>query len=189
MPPLEACVKLDPNAFNGHYELGRALYWQGKSAEAVPQFEAALRIDPNSAQAHNDLGMALTALGDEKRAEAEYEAARRIEAAAQESLKGKPRGAGRPRCSTSFSLCPMHKLKLGRAGQSHFTRQSLGDYRVFRPAIPVSAHTPSSSGRSRGARNERSSPMSNSVCMIVASRFWMRPAPTAVGWRRGSTGR
>lgn len=46
-----------------HYQLGLALYEQGRLAEAVTQLEETVRVDPASRMAHNSLGSTLFAQG------------------------------------------------------------------------------------------------------------------------------
>ncbi|MEH1793140.1 tetratricopeptide repeat protein, partial [Nostoc sp.] len=62
-----------------HYNLGSALYAQGKLEEAIAAYQRALQIDPNFALAHNNLGIALKGQGKLEEAIAELEIAVRLD--------------------------------------------------------------------------------------------------------------
>jgi Tfp pilus assembly protein PilF len=58
-----AAITHDPQFFEAHYNLGRALQQQGETEAAVTAYQSAIAIKPNLAPAHHNLGNALMALG------------------------------------------------------------------------------------------------------------------------------
>jgi tetratricopeptide (TPR) repeat protein len=66
--PLAASVQREPGSPQAHYDLGNALYRQGKLAEAMAQYSEAIRLNPGFAEAHNNLGLAALAQGDYEQA-------------------------------------------------------------------------------------------------------------------------
>lgn len=62
----------------GHYNLGRSLVREGRTAEAIPEFEAALRLRPDYFRCHVGLGQALSQLGRNERAIHHYREALRV---------------------------------------------------------------------------------------------------------------
>jgi tetratricopeptide (TPR) repeat protein len=63
---------LDPNHANAHYNLGTALYDQGKIEEAIAAYRQAIQLDPNRATTHYYLGVALDYQGKIEEAIAAY---------------------------------------------------------------------------------------------------------------------
>jgi len=63
------------NTFAGQWNLGNALYVQGKLGESARAFRAALALNPESAETHYALGNVLAAQGDTAGAEGELRAA------------------------------------------------------------------------------------------------------------------
>jgi predicted TPR repeat methyltransferase len=57
MPHWLEAARLDPRLPEPHYNMGRALFTQGKVDEAIKAFQDAIGIDPNYAPAHNNLGV------------------------------------------------------------------------------------------------------------------------------------
>ncbi len=55
---LRAAERLDPAAFDPHYNLGLMLLAAGRRAEAAAEFAAAVRADPTSIAARADLAAA-----------------------------------------------------------------------------------------------------------------------------------
>jgi tetratricopeptide (TPR) repeat protein len=68
----------NPNCWAGYNNLGRDLYDQGQTAEAMVQYEKALEINPNDAEAHYNLGNALSTRGQGDEAIAEFQKALEI---------------------------------------------------------------------------------------------------------------
>jgi Flp pilus assembly protein TadD len=56
-------VRLDPDSAGAHYNLGIALWRQGKTAEAISSFRRALLLDPGHQGARQNLEIALKAAG------------------------------------------------------------------------------------------------------------------------------
>jgi serine/threonine-protein kinase len=71
-------LRIRPNDFNGHHNLGHALYRQHRYPEAVAAYREALKIKPADAVAHYNLGKALRAKGRLDEAVAEYQEAIRL---------------------------------------------------------------------------------------------------------------
>jgi tetratricopeptide (TPR) repeat protein len=65
-------IALTPDSFLAHYNLGCALYDQGRVDEAIAECRESLRLNPNYADAHYNLGNALEHQGREAEAIAEY---------------------------------------------------------------------------------------------------------------------
>jgi eukaryotic-like serine/threonine-protein kinase len=64
----QAALALRPQSAGVHYNLGRALYVQGRLEEAIAAYHEALKIHKDYAQVHNNLGVALYAQGHEEEA-------------------------------------------------------------------------------------------------------------------------
>jgi tetratricopeptide (TPR) repeat protein len=64
-----------PSAWLARSNLGKALYQEGRPAEAAQQFREAIALEPDSPEAHADLGNCLEAQGDSEGARGEYAAA------------------------------------------------------------------------------------------------------------------
>lgn len=60
---FESAVKLDPGSWQGHYNLGIALFTSGKVQRAVVELKAASRLNPRSQQILLPLGFALSKTG------------------------------------------------------------------------------------------------------------------------------
>ena len=56
-------IELNPQARNAHYNLGNALYGQGRYAEAVDAYRVAAKQRPNYAKVHANFGIVLNELG------------------------------------------------------------------------------------------------------------------------------
>jgi Flp pilus assembly protein TadD len=65
-------VRVRPDSAASHYNLGNALFRQGRHAEAVGSLRKALAIDPNYALAHDGLGVALYSQGQLVEATSHY---------------------------------------------------------------------------------------------------------------------
>ncbi len=65
-------LRLDPDNYVAHLNLGTVLYDQGKMESATAEFRAAVRIKPDIPTAHSNLGNALVAKGKLEEAIAEY---------------------------------------------------------------------------------------------------------------------
>lgn len=70
-------LRLDPDSFSAHNNLGIALSRLGRTAEAMSQYEAALRLKPDYPEARTNLGNLFLRLGRPAEAAAQYEAALR----------------------------------------------------------------------------------------------------------------
>jgi tetratricopeptide (TPR) repeat protein len=68
-------VGQSPSAWLARSNLGKALYEEGRPAEAARQFREAIALEPDSPEAHADLGNCLEAQGDSEGARREYTAA------------------------------------------------------------------------------------------------------------------
>ena len=75
---MQQSVRLSPNDFEAHSNLGNALLVRGRLSEAEASYREAIRIKPDFAEAHSNLGNALKALGYLSDAEASYREAIRI---------------------------------------------------------------------------------------------------------------
>jgi Flp pilus assembly protein TadD len=60
---LQTSVRLDPQSAMAQYNLGTALFVQGRHDAAVTRFEEAIRLKPSMASAYNSLGVALKNTG------------------------------------------------------------------------------------------------------------------------------
>jgi tetratricopeptide (TPR) repeat protein len=68
-------VERNPGAWLGRNNLGKALYQEGRPAEAAEQFRAAIKLQPGSPEAHANLGNCLQAEGLALGARREYASA------------------------------------------------------------------------------------------------------------------
>jgi len=66
------------NAANMHHNLGRALFYTGKSKQALVHFSEALRLNPNNAEAHYSFALALAEQRDLDQALKHYSIAVRL---------------------------------------------------------------------------------------------------------------
>ncbi len=71
-------LALNPRLLEAHYNLGRALDGEGRTAEALAQYEVASRLRPARAEVENNLGNDLARLDRRGEAEAHYRAALRL---------------------------------------------------------------------------------------------------------------
>ena len=69
---LRESLRYNPEFFETHFALGRALQALGRQQEAVEAYRTAIRIKPEQAQAHDNLGTLLAGLGRLAEAEAEF---------------------------------------------------------------------------------------------------------------------
>jgi tetratricopeptide (TPR) repeat protein len=72
-------LKLNPESFRAHIELGNLLQQQGKLVEAIAHYQQALQIKPDNAETHNNLGTALQGQGKIAKAIAHYQRAVEID--------------------------------------------------------------------------------------------------------------
>jgi tetratricopeptide (TPR) repeat protein len=77
---LESAVRLAPDYYEAHRDLGWAFFQTGDLDGAVRQYQEALRINPKSAEAHDYLGRVLLSRDDVDGAVAEFHAALAIDA-------------------------------------------------------------------------------------------------------------
>ncbi len=70
----ERAVKIQPDAGEGHYLVGKALMKMGRVREAVPELEIAARRNPEDSKAHFQLALAYDQLGEKAKAAAERQA-------------------------------------------------------------------------------------------------------------------
>ena len=75
---MQQSVRLSPNDFEAHSNLGNALLVLGRLSEAEASYREAIRIKPDFAEAHSNLGNSLKALGYLSDAEASYREAIRL---------------------------------------------------------------------------------------------------------------
>jgi eukaryotic-like serine/threonine-protein kinase len=75
---LRAAMSLRPNEPLSNYNLGVALYYQGRTEEAFTYIERAVQLDPRYALGHGALGEIFEAQGQPKRALEEYREAMRL---------------------------------------------------------------------------------------------------------------
>jgi protein O-mannosyl-transferase len=72
---FEAALRIVPDNFEAHHNLGTALQRQGRFAEAIVHYRSAIRARPAAAGAHEGLATALAATGDTDEAITEFEQA------------------------------------------------------------------------------------------------------------------
>jgi tetratricopeptide (TPR) repeat protein len=75
---FEHALSVTSKNYLAHNNLGVALFFEGRIAEAVRHYESALRIKPNFADAHYNIGMALAAQGKYEEAIRSYREALRF---------------------------------------------------------------------------------------------------------------
>jgi len=75
---LSYTLRLNPEAWSAHYNLGLILMKTGREEQAVAQFEEALRLSPAFARAEDSLGNVLTQMGRSAEAIGHYENALEI---------------------------------------------------------------------------------------------------------------
>lgn len=71
-------LRVNPRSSRMFINMGNALRYEGRTAEAIAQFSNALRVRPGFAEAHNNLGIAFAELGDLRQAETHYRRAVRV---------------------------------------------------------------------------------------------------------------
>jgi len=76
-------LKLKPDFFEAHYNLGLDLIKQGSFAEALPNLRETVRLAPEDPDAHQNLGVVLGRLGQEGEAKTQSEAAAQLRNAAE----------------------------------------------------------------------------------------------------------
>jgi tetratricopeptide (TPR) repeat protein len=86
-----SALALRPGIAEGNANLGRALGFQKKWDEAIPEFERAIALKPDYAEAHGDLGRALAAKG--RRDEAIHSLRRALELAPKSAVTHSNLGA------------------------------------------------------------------------------------------------
>jgi tetratricopeptide (TPR) repeat protein len=59
-----AAVAMNPRFAEALYDLGTALLFRDRAADAVPHLKRVIELDPSRAEAHNNLGIALMRLGE-----------------------------------------------------------------------------------------------------------------------------
>lgn len=69
---LRESLRYNPDFFETHFALGRALQALGRHDEAMESYRAAIRIKPQHAQTHDNLGTLLAGLDRLPEAEAEF---------------------------------------------------------------------------------------------------------------------
>ncbi|MCX6951528.1 MAG: tetratricopeptide repeat protein [Verrucomicrobia bacterium] len=74
----EAALRLEPGWAHVHYNLGNALFDQGRVAEAAAHYRSAVRLNPAYVKAHYNLGNALVRLGQPEGALESYRTALRL---------------------------------------------------------------------------------------------------------------
>jgi tetratricopeptide (TPR) repeat protein len=83
---FESGLKLNPNSWETHFNLGLALI-EGKQPErAVAQFREAVKLKPDAVQARNALGVAFQASGRLEQAEQEFKESVKFDARSADSL-------------------------------------------------------------------------------------------------------
>jgi protein O-mannosyl-transferase len=75
----QATLRMNPNSWIAHNNLGTALLQTGRVDEAIIQYREALQIKPDYAEAHYNLGIALRQMGKPDEAIAQYREALQIE--------------------------------------------------------------------------------------------------------------
>jgi len=86
---LKRLVKLSPNHYLAHNELGRFLGDQGRIPEAIEEMRLAVELGPDIVASHRVLGDLLSVLGNTEQALAAYDEALQIEPADAASLSGR----------------------------------------------------------------------------------------------------
>jgi Flp pilus assembly protein TadD/tRNA A-37 threonylcarbamoyl transferase component Bud32 len=71
-------IRLNPDYYTAHGNLGNALFNQGRHKEAEAAYRQAIRLKPNDPKGHNNLGGALDSQGRHKEAETAYREAIRL---------------------------------------------------------------------------------------------------------------
>ena len=75
----ESVLRKNPDSWMAHNNLGKVLFADGRTAEAIAHYQQAVRIMPTDAEAYNNLGIALADAGRLPEAIAYYERARELE--------------------------------------------------------------------------------------------------------------
>jgi len=76
---FESAVRLEPNSWEPHYNLGLALLESGKPERAASELRAAARLRPHMAQTHTALGTALSKSGQTDNAVGEFKLALQLD--------------------------------------------------------------------------------------------------------------
>jgi len=75
---LGLALRLAPDDFNAHFDLGGLLIESGRAADALPHLEKCVELHPDFADARLNLGVALAELGQFERAGSEVQRARSL---------------------------------------------------------------------------------------------------------------
>ena len=76
---FESALRLEPDSWEAHYNLGLALLENGKSERAANELRAAVGLKPQMAQTHAALGTALSQLHQTDNAIAEFKLALKLD--------------------------------------------------------------------------------------------------------------
>ena len=76
---FESALRLEPNSWEAHYNLGLALLENGKSERAANELRAAVGLRPHVAQTHTALGTALSQLHQTDNAIGEFKLALKLD--------------------------------------------------------------------------------------------------------------
>jgi superkiller protein 3 len=116
----EKAIQLEPGSAKVLYNLGLALFAQGKIEEAIARYSEALRMTPMDDNVHNNLGIALVKLGRTDEGVAHFSEALRINPR-NEYARMNLRSYGLSPLSQPFSHKEVYPLPLGegarRAGE------------------------------------------------------------------------
>ena len=84
---FESAIRLEPNSWEAHFNLGLALLGNGSATRATHEFRAALRLKPGP-QTHAALGLALSQSGQPDSAMTEFKSALKVDPKSVPALDG-----------------------------------------------------------------------------------------------------